>query len=312
MVKLAAIDIGSNAIRLQVSSVLHTNGEASFKKVEYLRFPLRLGENVFKSGQISLESQHKLLQVLEAFKLLIACYGVEQYMVCATAAFREANNGKAVVEKVQKTLNMAIHLVSGQEEAALIYKAISPFLEEGTHYLHVDVGGGSTEVSFYTGKDKVAVYSFNLGSVRVLERRDQASEWEALQKWIARQRQHCTGTLRGLATGGNIRKLAQMARKGGKKLLTCRKLLAMQDHIASYTLEERINKLRMNPDRADVILPATRIYSTAMRAGNVQEIIVPDVSLRDGIIQSVYEQYYGSDTFSTGSAVDHTSLRCAR
>ena len=283
--------MGSNAIRLQISSVLHTHGKVSFKKVEYVRLPLRIGQDVFRSGHISLKSRQKLLNFLQALKLMMSCYEVDRYMACATAAFREAKNRDVIIAQIQSTLDMPVHLVSGQEEAALIGKAIGHLLKDSTSYLHVDVGGGSTEVSLYTDRRKIATRSFSLGSVRVLEHSDQATEWQALREWITAQKQQLAGPLIGLATGGNIRKLAQIAnKKGAKKILSLEKLEDTRKYIAAHSLEERTNELRMNPDRADVIVPAAEIYHAVMSAGGVQEIVVPDVSLRDGIIQSLYEQ----------------------
>ena len=294
--KLAAVDIGSNAARLQVSSALLVAGKPKFKRVEYLRFPLRLGHDVFKHQCISVENEQRLIQLLKAFKILIALYDVDSYRVCATSAFRDANNKQAVIHHVQEALNIAIHIVEGEEEALLIYKAIHHLLEERSSYLHVEVGGGSTEVSLYTGPSKIASRSFDLGSIRMLEHDDAAATWEAMQAWITTQKQYFTNIPIGIATGGNIRKLAQLAKRGVKKPLSLKRLGATRDYIASHSLAERINSLELNPDRADVILPAIEIYDTAMRCGGVEKILVPDVSLRDGIIQVLYEKACGGST----------------
>lgn len=297
--KLAAVDIGSNAARLQVSSVLLVAGEPKFKRVEYLRFPLRLGHDVFNNQCISAENEQRLIQLLKAFKILIDLYCVDHYMVCATSAFRDANNKHEIVRRVQETLNMAIHIVEGEEEALLIHEAIRHLLDEHHNYLHVDVGGGSTEVSLYTGSRKIASRSFDLGSIRILERYDAASIWETMQTWITTQKQYFTDGPIGIATGGNIRKLAELAKRGTKKLLSLKRLEATKDYIASYSLAERINSLALNPDRADVILPAIEIYDTAMRCGGVEKMLVPDVSLRDGIIHTLYEK-------ACHSSISHT------
>lgn len=290
ILKLAAVDIGSNATRLQVSSALLVAGKPKFKRVEYLRFPLRLGHDVFKHQCISLENEQRLTQLLKAFKILIDLHGVDDYMVCATSAFRDADNKQEIVHHIQKTLNIAIHIVKGEEEASLIHKAIRYLLDEHNAYLHVEVGGGSTEISLYAGPSKIASRSFDLGSVRILEHDDAAATWEAMQKWIATQKQHFTHAPIGIATGGNIRKLAQLAKRGEKKPLSLERLAATRNYIAAHSLADRINSLEMNPDRADVILPAIEIYHTAMRCGGAEKILVPDVSLRDGIIQTLYEK----------------------
>ena len=288
--KLAAVDIGSNAVRLQVSSVLLVAGEPKFKRIEYLRFPLRLGHDVFKNQRIGTKNEQRLTQLLRAFKILIELYGVDSYMVGATSAFRDADNKHEIVRRVQKTLGVSIHIVEGEEETLLIHEAICPLLNQHHDYLHVDVGGGSTEVSLYTGSQKIASRSFDLGALRTLGHCDAVSTWETMQAWITTQKQNFTKIPVGIATGGNIRKLAQLAKRGIKKPLSLKRLEATKDYIAAHSLEERISKLELNPDRADVILPATEIYHVAMRCGGAAKILVPDVSLRDGIIQFLYER----------------------
>jgi exopolyphosphatase / guanosine-5'-triphosphate,3'-diphosphate pyrophosphatase len=288
--KLAAVDIGSNAARLQVSSALLVSGEPKFKRVEYVRFPLRLGHDVFKHQCIGVENEQRLTQLLKSFKILIELYGVDAYMVCATSAFRDANNKHEIVHRIHEALGIAIHIAEGEEEASLIHAAIRHLLDDHNNYLHVDVGGGSTEVSLYTGPQKIASRSFDLGSMRMLEHHDAVSAWEAMRAWITTQKKCFTKIPTGIATGGNIRKLAQLAKRGIKKPLSLKRLEATKDYIAAYSLAERINTLALNPDRADVILPAVEIYNTAMRCGGVEKIFVPDVSLRDGIIQVLYER----------------------
>ena len=288
--KLASIDIGSNAARLQVSRLLlPANGQKKFKRVEYLRFPLRLGDDVFKQQRVSAQSEKKLIQLLHALKLLIELYGVDAYMICATSALREANNKLEIVQRIKEVLGLSVDIVDGDQEAALIARAIQPLL--GDHnYLHVDAGGGSTEVSFYIGSKQVASRSFKIGTVKLLENHDVETVWEEMQTWIHTQRQRYTRTPIGIATGGNIRKLAQLAGGGVRKPFSLKRLKAMQDYLSTYSLKERINKLELNPDRADVILPAAQIYATAMKWGGVKKILVPDISLRDGIIQVLYER----------------------
>ena len=287
--KLAAIDIGSNAARLQVSRVLHSNGQTKFKRVEYLRFPLRLGYDVFKHQCVSAQSEQQLIQLLHAFKLLIELYGVDDYMICATSALREAHNQLEIVQRIQEVLGLSVDIVDGEQEAALINRAIQPLLD-GHNYLHVDVGGGSTEVSFYIGQEKASSRSFKIGTIKLLENYDAEPAWEEMKAWINAQKQRLTSTPIGIATGGNIRKIAQLARRGVRKPLALKKLKAMQDYLATYSLTERINKLELNPDRADVIVPAAQIYAAAMKWGGVKKILVPDVSLRDGIIQVLHER----------------------
>lgn len=299
--KLAAVDIGSNAARLQVSSVLSIAGKPKFKRIEYLRFPLRLGHDVFTNQSISAENEQRLIRLLQAFKILIDLYGTDAYRVCATSAFRDAVNKQEIVRRVQEVLNISIHIVGGLEEAELIHAAIYHLLHEYNSYLHVDVGGGSTEVSVYTGLKKLASRSFDLGSIRILENNDAAATWAEMKTWIINQKQYLPNIPIGIATGGNIRKLAQLAKKGVKKPLTLEQLEATRDFIASHSLTERVNSLELNPDRADAILPAIDIYGTAMRCGGVEKILVPDVSLRDGIIRALYKQIFFQSTSLTSA-----------
>ena len=182
--KLAAIDIGSNAIRFQVSTVLAVNEtQPLFKKLEYIRFPLRLGHDVFTIGRISDKSKEKFKKLMKTYKLLIELYEVDDYMFCATSAMRESENGAELVREVQQEYGVTINVIDGNREAEMINKAISSYLTDKT-YLHIDVGGGSTELNIYYGGKKVKTRSFKIGSVRILERHDSPIMWEDMEKWI--------------------------------------------------------------------------------------------------------------------------------
>ena len=181
--KLAAIDIGSNAIRFQVSSILDNGKRTLFKKLEYVRFPLRLGHDVFASGRISEKSAEKFKKLMRAYKLLIDLYEVDDYMFCATSAMRESENGVALVKELKEELGINIEIIDGNREAELINKAIISYLTDST-YLHIDVGGGSTELNLFTGGKKIQTRSFKVGSVRVLEHHDQPVMWEEMEYWI--------------------------------------------------------------------------------------------------------------------------------
>ena len=278
---------------MQVSGVLAADGASSFKKVEYIRFPLRLGDDVFKHRRISSSNEARLVQLLSAFKILIDLYRVDAYRVCATAAFRNASNRQAIVRRIQEALDVSVAVIDGAEEAWLIHKAIYPLLAHNHSYLHVDVGGGSTEVSVYMGCRRIASHSFDIGAMRMLGNNATQTSWNAIRTWLADKQQYFTGIPVGIATGGNIRRLAQLAQGGSKQAcysLTLDRLAATQQYVATHSLAERIEKLAFNPDRAEVILPATEIYNRVMRYGGVQKILVPDVGLRDGIITVLYEQ----------------------
>ena len=185
--KLAAIDIGSNAARLQISSVLKPNGATKFKRIEYERFPLQLGHDITKTQCISTLGEQKLVQLLRAFKLLINLYEVDDYMICATSALREAHNRLVVTKRIRAETGLSVNIISGEEEAALIHKAVRYLLNDD-NYLHVDVGGGSTEISFYEGTKKLSTRSFNLGAIKILTRVDSPLSWEEMRVWIYAQR----------------------------------------------------------------------------------------------------------------------------
>jgi exopolyphosphatase / guanosine-5'-triphosphate,3'-diphosphate pyrophosphatase len=286
--KLAAIDIGSNAIRFQVSSVL--NGErVIFKKMEYVRFPLRLGHDVFSTGRISEKSMEKFKKLMRTYKLLIELYEVDDYMFCATSAMRESENGPELARQVEDELGITINIIDGNREAELINKAISSYLADLT-YLHIDVGGGSTELNLYVAGKKIKTRSFKVGSVRVLENFDQPVMWEDMENWVKENVKKNYGKVISVGTGGNISKMFELAKLKAGKLMSLKKVKEIKKMIESYTLEERIYKLQMNPDRADVIVPASDIYLKVMDWAHSSSILVPEVGLKDGIMLHLFEK----------------------
>jgi exopolyphosphatase / guanosine-5'-triphosphate,3'-diphosphate pyrophosphatase len=287
--KLAAIDIGSNAIRFQVSTVLDNSPVPLFKKLEYVRFPLRLGHDVFSSGKISVRSVEKFKKLMKAFKLLLELYEVTDYMFCATSAMRESENGNELANEVFQELGITIHIIDGNREAELINKAINSYLTEKT-YLHIDVGGGSTELNLYAKGKKIKTRSFKVGSVRVLEHHDSPIMWEDMEHWVKDNVKKDLGKVTAVGTGGNISKIFELARQRPGKTLSIKKVREIRSMIEGYTLDERIYQLQMNPDRADVIIPASDIYLKVMEWANAKSILVPEVGLKDGIISYLYEQ----------------------
>jgi exopolyphosphatase / guanosine-5'-triphosphate,3'-diphosphate pyrophosphatase len=289
--KIAAIDIGSNAARLQISSILEVDGNISFKKVEYIRFPLRLGLDVFNDGHISPEGEVRIHKMLHSFKLLMELHEVADYQICATSAMREATNAQEIITRIQGTLDMRIHVIEGTKEAELINQVVVMALDKDKNYLHIDVGGGSTELNIYQNHTKTASRSFKIGSVRLLEGKDVSAEWKKMERWVEENTEGLHGKLTAVGTGGNINKLMNMAAEHtGDSTMTLQELERLQAFIAAYSLEDRINKLRLNADRADVIVPASQIYQYAMQLSGAQEIVVPDLGLKDGIIKMVYER----------------------
>ncbi|HYI77128.1 MAG TPA: phosphatase [Chryseolinea sp.] len=289
--KLAAIDIGSNAIRFQISTVLDNAPQVLFKKLEYVRFPLRLGHDVFSTGRISSKSAEKFKKLMKAFRLLIELYEVDDYMFCATSAMRESENGADLVTAVQEEIGIFINIIDGNREAEFINRAISSYLSTKT-YLHIDVGGGSTELNLYFNGKKIRTRSFKVGSVRVLEHNDSPIMWQDMEHWVKENIKKSYGKVTAVGTGGNISKIFDLALSKPGKTISIKKVKQIRDMIDSYSIDERIYKLQMNPDRADVIIPASNIYLKVMEWARATSILVPEVGLKDGIIFHLYEKNF--------------------
>ena len=287
--RLAAVDIGSNAIRLQITNVTQFEDQVNFKKLEYLRFPLRLGMDVFHDQKIGDKNRRKFVKLMKAFKLLIDLYEVDDYMVCATSAMRESANGRDIVEEVRQDIGLKIQIIDGNHEAELINMALGSYIDEKS-YLHIDVGGGSTELNIYMNREKIASKSFKIGSVRALDDNIPLSVWKSMNKFItdhvsAKDKITCIGT------GGNINKIFELSKPTkNKRFLSLEKINEIQQYLESFTYEERVNKLNLNPDRADVIIPASKIYLAAMSAAESKKMMVPDVGLKDGLMQVMYKK----------------------
>jgi exopolyphosphatase/guanosine-5'-triphosphate,3'-diphosphate pyrophosphatase len=290
--KFAAIDIGSNAARLQISSVLENEGVISFKRIEYVRFALRLGHDVFSDGLISPESEVRIFKLLHAYKLLMDLHEVKDYAICATSAMREASNSAEIITRINKILDMKIQLIDGSREAELINDVVVQSLHPKKNYLHIDVGGGSTELNIYRNREKLASKSFKVGSVRLLEGTEKEGDWEKMRNWISQQKSLISGDIEAIGTGGNIAKLFNLSKPAAEeKSMTFDTLFEMAAYVGSFSFQDRVNKLRLNTDRADVIVPAASIYLTAMELGGCKTILVPDLGLKDGILQMLYDRY---------------------
>ncbi len=287
--KLAAIDIGSNAIRLQISTILEGGEKMLFKKLEYVRFPLRLGHDVFTTNRISDASIAKFKKLMKAYKLLLELYEVDDYMFCATSAMRESENGEDVARQVKEELGVTINIIDGHLEAEFINKAIFSYLGNET-YLHIDVGGGSTELNLFVKGKKIKTRSFKIGSVRILEHHDSPVMWEDMEHWVRENVKLSYGKVTAVGTGGNISKIFELAQKKPGATLSLKKVKAIKAEIESLTIDQRIYQLQMNPDRADVIVPASGIYIKVMEWAHSNSIIVPDVGLKDGILLHVLER----------------------
>jgi exopolyphosphatase/guanosine-5'-triphosphate,3'-diphosphate pyrophosphatase len=288
--RYAAIDIGSNAVRLLIADIIVNEQEISFKKNTLVRVPLRLGDDAFLDKKISAKKADDLFKTMQAFRNLMDVYNVEDYMACATSAMREASNGPELVKLIQTKANINLEIVEGQREANIIYSShIEQHLERKKNYLYIDVGGGSTELSVFSDGELVASRSFNLGGIRILDNQDQEETWIEMKDWVKDQNRTHKNLL-GIGTGGNINRLYKMADEKEGIPMTFTKLRSLHSYITSFSLKDRINVLGLNQDRADVIVPACEIYLTVMKWGGVKQIFVPRVGLVDGIIQLLIEK----------------------
>ncbi|MEQ6124735.1 exopolyphosphatase [Pseudotenacibaculum sp. MALMAid0570] len=289
--KYGAIDIGSNAIRLLISNVIVKNdNEPQFKKSSLVRVPIRLGADSFVKGKISDENTARMIEAMEAFKLLMNVHGVEKYKACATSAMREASNGKEVAEKILEETGVQIDIIGGKEEAAIISSTdLNELISGEKTYLYVDVGGGSTELTVFSKGEIVTSKSFKIGTVRVLNNTKQENKevFKKVEAWIKEN----TKTYRKVAligSGGNINKLFKMSGRSEGAPISYIYLNAQYQFLKKMSYGERITELSLNPDRADVIIPATKIYLAAMKWSGARKIHVPKIGLADGIIKSLY------------------------
>ena len=290
--RYAAIDIGSNAIRLLIADILQNGKIVSFKKNTLIRVPLRLGDDAFLDKKISLKKVEELLKTMVAFRNLIDVYKVSDYMACATSAMREASNGSSIVSLIKSEAGIDLQIVEGQREADIIYAShIEESLDRKKNYLYIDVGGGSTELSVFSKGEMVASRSFNLGGIRILDNQDKDETWADMKEWVKHQAQ-TNKNLSGIGTGGNINRLFKMADQKDGTAITFLKLKSIYDYLNSFSLKDRINVLGLNQDRADVIIPAAEIYLSVMKWGGVKQIFVPRVGLVDGIIQLLIDKNF--------------------
>lgn len=287
--KYAAIDIGSNAMRLLVANIIEEEGkETQFSKSSLVRVPIRLGQDAFTVGEISEENIDRMVDAMKAFKLLMKVHKVEKYMACATSAMREAYNGKEVVELIKKKADIKIEIIDGKKEAAIIASTdLHYLLKTEQTYLYVDVGGGSTEFSLFSNAKMIASKSFKVGTVRLINNMVNDIVWQEIEKWIrANTEDYEPVTLIG--SGGNINKVFKMSGKLQDKPLSYIYLNGQYSELNALSYEQRISELGLNPDRADVIIPALRVYLNAMKWSGARNIYVPKIGLSDGIIKALY------------------------
>ena len=287
--KYAAIDIGSNAMRLLITNIVEQQDkEPQFNKSALIRVPIRLGQDAFTVGEISEENINRMIDAIQAFKLLMKVYKVEKFKACATSAMREAYNGKEVANIIFKNTAIEIEIIDGKKEAAIIATSdLHTFLKPDQTYLYVDVGGGSTEFSLFHDGKMMASKSFKNGTVRLLNEMVNDVVWHEIEKWIKTSTADYDN-ITMIGSGGNINKLFKLSEKKEDKPLTFLYLNSQYQYLNSLSYEQRIAELGLNTDRADVIIPATKIFLNAMKWSGARHLYVPKIGLADGIVKALY------------------------
>lgn len=289
--KLAAIDIGSNAIRLLIEEIIESGGEFHIHKVSLTRVPLRLGEDVFVKGKIGKEKAVQLTYTLQAFSYLMKVHDVQHFRVCATSAMREAANRDQILKLIRKETGLLIEVISGKEEAELIFGNFSvQQLDPSFNYLYIDVGGGSTELTLIARGEREKSKSFPVGTVRVLANAVDEDVWPRINSWISRNVVNGADLL-GMGTGGNINRIHKECGKKTNESVSLNEIRQYRNEVASFDMEDRIIKLKLKPDRADVIVPAADIYINVMEQAGISDLFVPKLGLSDGIILDLYSKW---------------------
>jgi len=289
--KYAAIDIGSNAVRLLISTITEPEGkEPTFKKTSLVRVPIRLGKDVFVDGKISPFNMQRMRDTMQAFNLLMKSHQIERYKACATSAMRDASNGEELAELVKEESEIDIEIIDGEHEAAIIAATdLHALTQNDKTYLYVDVGGGSTEFTLYAEGKMITSKSFRLGTVRILNDIVEPGLWKEVEDWVKKATKNHT-KISLIGSGGNINNIFKSSGQKIGKPLSYFYLSSYYQLLNSLTYEDRISQLNLNTDRADVIIPATKIYLSAMKWSRSRKVYVPKIGLADGIIKSLYKE----------------------
>lgn len=289
--KLAAIDIGSNAARLLINEVIMTpKGQAEFVKLNLVRVPLRLGFDVFESGTISEERASKFVNTIKAYKHLMDVYEVEHLITAATSAMRDASNAAEIIQRIKSETGIDIKVISGQEEATYIYENhFAENLNSQESYLYIDVGGGSTELTFFSDGKLVTQQSFNIGTIRLLKNQVTQEHWAEMRSFI-REKLRGHHHITAIGSGGNINKVFSLSKRKEGKPLQLDLLRNYYKELSSLSLQQRITIYHMREDRADVIVPALLIYINVMNWAEADEIFVPKIGLADGLVHLLYQR----------------------
>lgn len=293
--RLAAIDIGSNAARLLISEVIINNAsEPVFNKLNLVRVPLRLGFDVFEYEEISRGKTGMLLETMKAYKHLINAYGVKHIKACATSAMRDAQNARDIIREVKMETGITIEIINGETEAGIIYENhIAEHLSKDDSYLYIDVGGGSTELTFYANDQLIFKQSFNIGTIRLLKSMVSEAQWDSMKAFIKTNTKNFP-EITAIGSGGNINKIFSLSKKKEGRPLSLESLREYYKEFSSFTVGERMKMYKLREDRADVIVPALLIYINVMKWADAGEMYVPRIGLADGLIQHLYMEISGA------------------
>lgn len=288
-IKIAAIDIGSNALRLQIARVSKDSGVEPFKKVEFVRIPIRLGDDAFNERKISKEKREVLYKAMQSFALLMDVYEVDKYMACATSAMREAENGKKIVAKVLEKTGLKIDIINGKRESELILKSINQHLKPGKNYLSIDVGGGSTEMTVIKNRRAYDSVSFDVGTVRLLDNAVRKKSWDEIEAYVKGHVKDFNNA-EAIATSGTINKISMIINPSIDPHITTEQLEMFYKEVKKLSMKERIEKYKLNPDRADVIAPSASIYLKILKWANIDKLHAPSAGLKDGMLYELLEK----------------------
>jgi exopolyphosphatase / guanosine-5'-triphosphate,3'-diphosphate pyrophosphatase len=288
--KFASIDIGSNAVRLLISRWTPENADEPFKRIEFVRVPLRLGDDAFREKEISREKKKMLYKAMEAFRLLMDVHDVNDYMACATSAMRESRNGQKIVDGIREKFDLKIEIISGKRESELILSSVRNYFPENGNYLTIDVGGGSTEMTIIEDHVPLDSVSFDLGTVRLLDKSVKEKTWEKAESWV---KEHTSRLSRvtAIGTSGTMNKLYRMGQEKGEAFITFDKLKELHSTLRKYSVKDRIEMLQLNPDRADVIEHSAYIYLKIMKWAGCEKIYAPSAGLKDGMLLELARRY---------------------
>ncbi|MGE5106474.1 MAG: exopolyphosphatase [Sphingobacteriales bacterium] len=289
--RLAAIDIGSNAARLLIIDVINTpDGKKDFIKLNLVRVPLRLGFDVFEKGEISKSKVKKVVETIKAYRHLINIYDVKHIIAAATSAMRDAKNADDILRRVKLETDIDIEIITGDKEASLIYENhVAENMDKDHSYLYIDVGGGSTEMTFFAEGKMIFKESFNIGTIRLLKNQVEDSQWQEMKDYVKLATKDYKKVI-AIGSGGNINKVFSLSKRKEGKPLSWESLRDFHKEFSNFTIAERMHYYKLREDRADVIVPALLIYINVMRWAGADEIYVPKIGLADGLIHKLYEE----------------------